>query len=155
MSAQKSLQLAIDMAQRQRDQIARDLAAALHNEVAAAGQKDMLDAYARETEVKWMARAQAATSPELMRHHYQFLAKLEQAIQFQQGVIQSHVDRVAQVRHTLMQAEQKLARFQHLFSARQAEAMKLQSRRDQKQADEWAARMRGPQKRLSDAKEVA
>lgn len=154
MSALRAIQLAIDMAERQRDQVARELAAALQNQLAASGQKDMLEAYARETESKWIARAQAATSPELMRHHYQFLAKLDQAIVFQQGVIRNHVDRVAQVRHDLMEAEQKLARFKHIFTARQAEAIKLQNRREQKQADEWASRMRGPQKRHLDAEEV-
>lgn len=141
MHALRPFQLAIDMAKTQRDEAARHLAVALQNQQAAQNQMDQLQAYARETEGKWMARAQVTASPELMQHHYQFMAKLDEAIAFQVRVIQNHAYNVDRTRGALISVEQRLARFTHILAARQAEITQLQARRDQRQTDELASRM--------------
>ena len=141
MSALKALQMAMEIGERQRDEAARAVALARQHQQAAQNQQDQLEAYARETEAKWLRRAQVTAAPELMQHHYQFMAKLEQAIQFQTNVIRNHVNQVEQLRLALILVEQRLARFKHVLAARQREMAQLQARREQRQMDEMASQM--------------
>jgi flagellar protein FliJ len=141
MSALKALQMAMELGERQRDDAARAVALARQQQQAAQHQQDQLEAYARETEAKWLRRAQLTAAPELMRHHYQFMVKLEQAIQFQINVIRNHVNQVEQLRQGLILVEQRLARFKHVLAARQSELAQLQARREQRQMDEMASQM--------------
>lgn len=150
-----AIQLAIDMAQRQRDQLAQALARAIQAQQSAHMQMQMLQSYARETENKGFARAQVMTSAELIRHQDQFLSKLAQAVSFQQGVIQGHDGQVAQARQALIEADQKLSRFQHLLAARQAAWAQESNRREQKQADELATQRAARQKRLLGAEDLS
>ncbi len=153
LHALQPLQLAKAMAERQRDLVATSLALAVQNQQAAQAQMQQLEAYARETEVKWMQRAQVAASPELMHHHYQFIAKLEEAIAFQVRVIDNHSGRVMQVRLGLIEVEQRLARFKHILTLRQAEITLAHNRREQRQMDELASRMGHQRRRPLDAEE--
>lgn len=149
----RPIQLAMELAERQRDMVAKSLAMAVQNQQAAQAQMQQLEAYARETEVKWMQRAQVAASPELMQHHYQFMAKLEQAIAFQVRVIDNHTGRVMQVRLSLIEVEQRLARFKHILAMRQAEITLVHNRLEQRQMDELASRMGHQRRRPLDAEE--
>lgn len=151
--ALRPLQLAKAMAERQRDVVATALALAVQNQQAAQAQMQQLEAYARETEVKWMQRAQVAASPEIMQHHYQFIAKLEEAIAFQVRVIDNHSGRVMQVRLGLIEVEQRLARFKHILTLRQAEITLVHNRQEQRQMDELASRMGHQRRRPLDAEE--
>lgn len=159
MSALKALQTAMELGERQRDDAARAVALAHQNQQAAQNQQDQLEAYARETEAKWLRRAQVTAAPEVMQHHYQFMAKLQQAIQFQTNVIRNHVNHVEQLRQGLIQVEQRLARFKHVFGARHREMAQLQARREQQQMDEMASQMAlrrgGRQTRQQDEQEFS
>jgi len=141
MKALKAVQIAIDLAQRRRDDAAKVLAQAVQHQQAAQGQMDQLQAYARETESKWINRAQVSASPALMQHHYQFMAKLDQAVVFQQSVLQNHEHRVSQVRQALVEAEQRLNSFEHVLASRQAQNNAVLNRRQQRETDELASRM--------------
>jgi flagellar FliJ protein len=141
MKPLKAVQIAIELAQRRRDDAAKVLAVAVQNQQAAQGQLDQLQAYARETDDKWINRAQVSASPALMQHHYQFMAKLDQAMVFQHSVIQNHVHRVSQLRQALVDADQRLGSFEHVLASRKAAIGVVMNRREQRETDELASRM--------------
>ena len=136
-----AVQLAVELAQRRRDDAARVLSGALLQQKAAFEQLDQLEAYARETQAKWTDRAQVSASPALMYHHYQFMGKLDQAVLFQTNVIHNHENQVGRLRQALVDADQRLMSFKHVLEARKAVIAQVQNRQEQRQMDELASRM--------------
>ncbi len=139
MSLLRTLALAVDVASFKRDAASRALADAQQKYFGAQDQQTQLESYAAETESRWMAQAQTCALPELMRHHYQFMERLAQAIQMQQGVLADHARWVEQARTQLTHAEIRVATLKQVCRNKQAEADRLLGRREQKQIDEFAA----------------
>jgi flagellar FliJ protein len=136
-----AVQLAVELAHRRRDAAAKALSGALLQQKAAFEQLDQLQAYARETQIKWTDRAQVSASPTLMYHHYQFMGKLDQAVLFQNNVIHNHENHLERLRQALIEADQRLMSFEHVLKARKAEIAQVQNRQEQRQMDELASRM--------------
>lgn len=148
MSTQRSLLLAIDLATARREEAAAQLQKTMRSEAFAQDQMGQLQQYAQETEARWMQGAQVSTSPEMLHHHYQFMARLNQAIALQEGVLVSNRQRVEAARQLLMQAEFRLASFKQLLATRQAAVAKTRLRQEQKQTDEFASQLTQRQHRL-------
>ena len=140
MSDLRALDLAADMALRERDEVARTLAQRRGQRQMAVQQLEQLQAYVLETENKWMDR-QSASAAAVLHHHYQFLGKLDHAIAYQQRVIQGQDMQLAQVQQALLEAEHKLNRFEHVLKRKRAEIALRQERQVQKQMDEMATNM--------------
>ena len=148
MNPLHAVDLAVELAHRQHDAAAKALAVGLQQQGAAQAQSEQLESYALETQGKWISRAQDLASPTLMYHHYQFMAKLDQAILFQVSILQNHAQRVAQLRLGLLTADQRLTQFEQVLAARKAVITLDRNRREQRQMDELAAQMtlrKGPQ----------
>lgn len=139
MSALKSVQLAIEVATGKRDQAGKLLLQVQQAHLFAQDQLAQLEGYAQESEAKWAANAQVSTSPELMRHHYQFMGRLHQAIGLQQGVLYNSAHKMEQAKQVLLEAEFRLVGLKQVLKKKQADLAKLQGRREQKQMDEMAA----------------
>lgn len=139
MSVLKSLALAIELATAKRDQAGRVLAQLHRNQVFAQDQMTQLEVYAAETDTKWTNSAQISATPELMRHHYQFMGRLYQAIELQKEVIANANLKMSAARQQLLEADFRLASLKLLLTKKQADLLQLQSRREQKQMDEFAA----------------
>ncbi|NDP39195.1 MAG: flagellar export protein FliJ [Rhodoferax sp.] len=139
MSAVKSFLLAIDLATRKRDEVAQGLMRVQSAHLFAQDQMSQLEIYAAETASRWTAAAQVGTTPELLRHHYQFLDRLQQAIGLQQGVLAHESRKVAQAKQLVLQAEFRLASLKQVLKKKQAGLALIQTRREQKQMDEFAA----------------
>lgn len=139
MPAFKSLFLARQLAEARRDEAANQLAQVQREQGFADGQMAQLQGYADETEARWQASAQQGAAPELMRHHYQFMGRLSQAIELQQQTLVRVQERVAAARQQLVQAEVYLGGLDVLIKKRQAQVAAQMQRRDQKQMDEFAA----------------
>jgi flagellar FliJ protein len=139
MPAFKSLFLARQLAEVRRDEAANQLAQVQREQGFADGQMAQLQGYADETEARWQASAQQGAAPELMRHHYQFMGRLSQAIELQQQTLARVQERVAAARQQLVQAEVYLGGLDVLIKKRQAQVAAQMQRRDQKQMDEFAA----------------
>lgn len=139
MSLLRTLALAVDVASFKRDTASRALADTQQKYLAAQDQLTQLESYAAETESRWMAQAQTCALPELMRHHYQFMERLAQAIQMQQGILADHARWVEQAKKQLSDAEIRVATLKQVCRNKQAEADRLLGRREQKQIDEFAA----------------
>lgn len=140
MTSLKTLLLAVELASRQRDAANQVLAETQQVLVQAQQQMLQLQTYARETEVRWELQGQQSTTPELMTHHYQFMDRLSQAMDMQGSVIREQEGRVAQARAVLVQADQRLASFRKVCDRRRADLARDQSRKEQREVDEMAAR---------------
>ncbi|MEY4756173.1 MAG: hypothetical protein RJA34_1071 [Pseudomonadota bacterium] len=139
MPAFKSLYLARQLAETRRDEAANQLTQVQREQGFADGQMAQLQGYSDETEARWQASAQQGAAPELLRHHYQFMGRLSQAIELQQQTLARVQERVAAAHQQLVQAEVYLGGLDLLIKKRQAQVAAQMQRRDQKQMDEFAA----------------
>ena len=139
MSALKSFLLAIDLATRKRDHATQGLGHAQNAYLFAQQQMVQLETYAAETELKWTVAAQIGTTPEMMRHHYQFMGRLQQAIELQKGALENEVRKVEFAKRVVLEAEFRLVSLSQVLKKKQAGIDLLQTRREQKQMDEFAA----------------
>ena len=143
MSELRSVLLAIDVATQKRDQASKYLIQALRACQGAQDQLEQLSSYAADTEAKWSAAAQVSVSPELMRHHYQFMERLRHAIGMQGGTLSELQLRSEEARRKTMEAEGRLAGLQKVLKKKQAERDARLNRREQRQMDEFAAQQHG------------
>lgn len=139
MSAVKSFLLAIDLATRKRDMAAQVLMRIQSVCLFAQEQMSQLEVYASETASRWTVAARSGTTPELLRHHYQFLDRLQQAIGLQQGVLAAESRKLEHAKRLVLEAEFRLVSLQQVLKKKQAGLALIQSRREQKQMDEFAA----------------
>lgn len=139
MSAVSSVLLAIDVATRKRDQAMQDLMQAQSKLAHAQGQMEQLETYGVETESRWLNAAQTSTTPELMRHHYQFMDRLTHAIGLQQGVLVNALDKTNEAKKLVLEAEFRLTSLKQVLKKKQANLAVCQNRREQKQTDEFAS----------------
>ncbi len=133
-----ALQVAVDMAARQRDAARHALGDARAAATAAAAQMDQLQSYANETQARWGVRADALVAPEVLFHHRHFMGRLEHAMQLQTAVLEDHAQRVGAGEAALLAAELRLATLKKLVAKRQRESALAEQRREQKQTDERA-----------------
>lgn len=139
MSTLKTLLLAVDLALRNRDAAIQGMAQAEQSLAAAQEQMGQLEGYAKETETRWTVRGQISTTPELMRHHYQFMDRLNHAMELQLGVLSDRAARLEESRAVLLQAELRLASLKKICEKKRIVLAREQDRRDQREVDELAA----------------
>ncbi len=139
MSSQNGLNAAIGVATRQRDEAVQALALARQSWVAMQLQLDQLQTYAQDTDARWSPTAGRVSTPEFMRHHYQFMQRLDHAIRMQVGVVDVHARQVEERAATLRDAEARLDSLQQIVKSRAREQQVVERRREQKQVDEIAA----------------
>ena len=141
MADSSGLLLAISLAERKRDEVIRALAQSQQNVQAAMGQLDQLRSYAGDTDHRWVSTGSVGLSVELIKHHYQFSGRLQQAISMQDGVIANLQRHVEGVKQQLQLAESRLSGLNSVLKKRRAEAERVAQRRDQAQMDEMAAQL--------------
>ena len=140
MATPSALDTLIELAQRETDNAARRLGSAL-KAVAEAQQKlDMLLGY-RDDYARRLEGAQVAgITPMNYQNFVAFMAKLDNAIAGQREVLR-HAEYRAQAERTAWQAaERKRLSYRTLNERAAAEALALESKRDQKMMDDHAAR---------------
>ncbi len=134
-----ALALAVEVAERQRDVLRRQLQDARSGAQAAGAQLEQLQGYAGETQNRWGMRANAQRTPEVLFHHTHFMDRLQHAMGLQGSVVSDHGRRVATAQQALLAAELRLASLKKLTVKRRSELALQQDRRAQKQTDERAA----------------
>jgi flagellar FliJ protein len=139
MSGLKSIDLAIEVALKKRDLAGKHMVDAQRNLQFEHNQLDQLESYAADSEARWSASAQVSMTPELLRHHYQFMDRLRQAIVLQQTTITDVQLQLEVLRKLLITAEMRLSSLQKLRARKQSEHSAVLARREQKQTDEFAA----------------
>ena len=139
MNPHHGLQLAIELAERKRDERAQVLAQAQRQVLVGQQQLQQLQSYAGDTDTRWTQGHNMALSAELIRHHYQFVERLQHAIGMQDGVIANLVRQENQCRAALVQAEMRLSGLKQVLEARKQLLVAAEQRRDQGRMDEMAA----------------
>lgn len=142
MSALKSIVFAISVACKKRDGLVQMLNRYQRVYAHAKDQMMQLHSYAGETNEKWRVSSQAGTSPELMCHHYQFMARLEDAISLQKEVLKNAEVNVLSSQQKFLAAEIRIASLELMQKKMQSGIDLLKSRKDQKQTDEFASTRR-------------
>jgi flagellar protein FliJ len=139
MSPIRAVALAMDLATTRRDQAVKVLQSSQQAQLSAAEQLAQLEGYASETESKWATTTQLCATPELLRHHYQFMGRLHQAIVLQQDAVNNALISVQQSRQKVLEAELRLASLKQMRVKKEAEQMHQMNRREQKQMDEFSS----------------
>ena len=126
------------MATRQRDGLQMQLVVVKRSCASAQGQLSQLEAYASDKDVRWTHSPAGGCGGEVIRHHYQFMDRLQQAMVLQAGVIANVERQVESARLALVQAEVRLAGLTQLLATRQAVQDLVHRRREQVATDEFA-----------------
>jgi len=138
-TAARALQAAIHAAERQRDQARRTLGQQQHALRGAQGHMAQLQDYIAEMQQRWGARSGQSLPCELLRHHTQFMARMEHACALQARVLQAQHSHVSDVQRRLMEQEVRLQSLQELAARRRQQHMHQHTRREQQHADERSA----------------
>lgn len=141
MTAIGGLQVAIDLATRQRDDAGLALAQIVRRFDHARQQLEQLQSYAADTAARWSVTSQASATPQIIGHYYQFMERLDQTITMQQGAIEDVQRQREAARQVLLEAEVRKAGLGRLLEKRRSELARIQSQREQRQSDELAAQM--------------
>lgn len=139
MSALKSVLLAIEHATLHRDELAKAVARVERSQNFARDQMAQLKGYAADTDARWTGSGARGLSLELVRHQYQFMDRLQQAIELQSGVLANTARQMDLAKANLLQAEVRLSGLNQILKARQIAMLGHQRRREQRQTDEFAA----------------
>jgi flagellar FliJ protein len=139
MSGLKSVLLAIQVATLRRDQAAAVLQQMQQSQAFAQEQMSQLQTYADETEARWAKAAQISVTTEMMRHHYQFMDRLHQAVVLQESVLGQWGSKVDRARKHWLETEFRVTSLKQVLKNKEAELAVVQGRREQKEMDEFAA----------------
>lgn len=139
MSEFRSIHLAIELATRQRDMLAKNHAQVQRNLDFAKSQMVQLESYALDTDAKWVGSAMTNLSGEMVRHHYQFVERLQQAIGMQTRVMEEIQAQIETAHNALLQAEFRLSGLNQVLKTRQSAQQLKHKRREQRVTDEFAA----------------
>lgn len=139
MSALKAVQLAIEHATLKRDALVKAASNVERTVGFARAQMAQLETYAADTDTRWTDTATRGVSVELMRHQYQFMDRLQQAITMQSGVLAQAVGQLEQANAKLLQAEVRLLGLNQVLKSRQISLLQIQKQRQQRHTDEFAA----------------
>ena len=133
------IQLAIDLAAKQRDTCHRNLAMLERHFTSAHAQMEQLRSYAADKDAGWIDATPGVFSGELLRHHYQFVGRLQQAMGMQAGVLNHANGQVNDARALLASAEIRLEGLSRILKLRMSTKDMLFKRREQKQTDDFAS----------------
>jgi len=140
MASKSQLETLMNLAQRETDDAAKRLGAALKAVAEAEQKEQMLVGYRDEYARKFEAAQAAGITPMAYRNFQAFMDKLEVAIKGQQEVIRHAEQRSSKEKAAWQASERKRMSYSTLNDRAAAEALKLEAKRDQKQMDEHAAR---------------
>ncbi len=107
--------------------------------MATLGQMEQLQSYAVEKDSHWASPTFGAVSGEILKHHYQFMGRLQEAMTMQFGVVATASKQVSGARVTLAEAETRLEGLKRIWKNRVNECELKAKRQDQKQTDEFAS----------------
>jgi flagellar protein FliJ len=135
-----TLGLLLERAEGERDAAAQALHAANTQALAARAQHGELAGYQQDYRQRWTESFAQATTMDIVGCYQSFGQRLNQAVDTQ-GHVANHADqRQVRAREALREAELRVAALRQLIARRQAEAAKLDQRREQRATDEFAAR---------------
>ncbi|KQZ43531.1 flagellar export protein FliJ [Duganella sp. Root1480D1] len=140
MASTQQLETLIDLAQRETDDAAKRLGAALKAATEAEEKLNMLIGYRDEYGRRFDASQQQGITPMAYRNFQAFMEKLDTAIQGQQEVVRHSKARGDKEKQLWQDAERKRMSYSTLRDRAEAQELKKEAKRDQKAMDEHASR---------------
>jgi flagellar FliJ protein len=140
MATASALDTLIDLAQRESDAAARRLGAALKAVEDGEQKLQMLHGYRDDYANKLDAAQMAGITPFAYQNFVAFLGKLEQAIDGQREVLKHARVKADMEKKGWQESERKRLSYRTLNERAALEALALESKRDQKMMDDFAAR---------------
>lgn len=140
MASTQQLETLIDLAQRETDDAAKRLGAALKAVTEAEEKLNMLVGYRDEYGRRFDASQQQGITPMAYRNFQAFMEKLDTAIQGQQEVLRHSKARGDKEKQMWQDAERKRMSYSTLRDRAAAQELKKEAKRDQKAMDEHASR---------------
>jgi len=141
MKKPQNLNSVVEVYTRKRDDMLQALGNAQREMQQAQQQMDQLQNYAVESQQRWMQRAASGVSPTLIFTQRQFMAKLDHAITFQNGVMQRLQLSIDNCQQQLVQAERELAGINKYIERRSQQWHHQLQRQEQRHNDEIAANL--------------
>jgi flagellar FliJ protein len=135
----QSLAMVLELALRKRDQALQALGQAQQQHEQAIMQMNQLKGYTAESQQRWRHRATLGISPTLLRTQQTFMAKLDHAVSFQDGVLNQMVHDIQRCQRAVVEAERELASLQKVQERRVHTWQKARQQHDQRTNDEIAA----------------
>jgi flagellar FliJ protein len=135
-----ALETLIDLAQRESDDRAKRLGAALKQVEEGEQKLQMLNGYRDDYANKLDAAQQNGITPFAYQNFIAFLGKLENAINGQKEVIKHAEFKAGMERKAWQESERKRLSYRTLTERAAAEALAVETKRDQKMMDDFAAR---------------
>jgi flagellar protein FliJ len=140
MATSSALDTLIELATQQTDEAAKRLGKAIRSSDEAEQKLQLLLQYRDDYMDRFHARLQAGLSAAGYRNFQLFLDKLDEAIKGQQRVLQDTQQRVTRERGTWQDSERKRMSYDTLAERALKVRELKETRREQKQTDEFAAR---------------
>lgn len=140
MTSRFHLQPLLDLAATRTDEAARKLGELVAAERDQAQKLEMLEAYRAEYNERFMQAARDGMSPDAWRNFSAFMGKLDEAITAQRKLVEQSQVRTAQGQQSWIAQHSRLKAFDTLSQRHQSALNRAEARREQKQADEHAAR---------------
>ena len=140
MAKQTALDTLIELAQRDTDDAAKRLGAALKTVDEAEQKLNMLLGFRDDYGVKLEAAQVAGITPMAYRNFVAFIDKLEVAINGQRDIVRHATQKSATEKSAWQASERKRLSYRTLSERAAAQALRLENKLDQKQMDEHAAR---------------
>lgn len=132
----------LEQATSERDQILAALQRAEQHARRLQAQADQLLGYRGEYQQRWQQQFSRQGAAEIVQCYHGFMTRLDDALGQQNGQAAAAGANVERLRQRLVAAEMRVASVRKLIERRQAEALKTLQRRDQRQTDEMAQRVR-------------
>ncbi|WP_280188217.1 flagellar export protein FliJ [Delftia sp. PS-11] len=139
MSSLNALMVAIDAASRKRDEALQTVQERQRAQQAGQAQMDQLQSYAQEMQRRWGAHESQSVQPEVMYHQYQFMERLQHAIDLQTRVMADLAIRLETAQKALMACELRVSSLRKVVEVRRRDIALAQMRREQKETDDRAA----------------
>lgn len=141
MATPSALDTLIELATQQTDEAARRLGRAIRNGEDAEQKLQLLLQYRDDYMARFQATLQAGLSASSYRNFQHFIDKLDEAIKGQQRVVQDAQRRVSRERGAWQESERKRMSYDTLATRAERARQLKEARREQKQTDEYAARL--------------
>ncbi len=139
MKQHKSIALAIELAERQRDAARRNIALLERNFQSAQTQLQQLKSYALEKDSSMTTAKVGLFSGETIKYHHQFMGRLQQAIEMQSDLTSRAVKQVDGAKARLVASEIRSETLSRMLMLKNSVERSLAARQEQKQADDFAA----------------
>lgn len=139
MATERQLDTVVEVAGMRRDDCLRALGQARHALEQGRQQLEQLHSYADESQTRWNHRASQGVTAQLLHHHRQFMARIEEAARFQEDVLKRLEAEVLRCEQLAQAAERELAALNKFADRKRMAALQAAERTDQKHNDEMAA----------------